>query len=206
MRVWSQATSGDDWSAEVEAGRFREDALYLDELAARTFAEISRAESNDLLLLEAGPLAQAPAPLANRIAVLALVGLLGLGAFFVARLFRGNASHGIVDDGTGVAILLELAKHLKSHPIPDTQFTFGFFGAEEAGLVGQPAGDEEVGGGGKVSSASSGEDLPELVFYVAPARLHRSGQFLNTHLDTCLTGHTCHGGIFMSELHPNSRR
>jgi putative aminopeptidase FrvX len=69
-------------------------------------------------------------------AVLALVGLLGLGAFFVARLFRGNASHGIVDDGTGVAILLELAKHLKSHPIPDTQFTFGFFGAEEAGLVG----------------------------------------------------------------------
>lgn len=54
------------------AGRFREDALYLDELAGRTFAEISRAESNGVLLLEAGPLAQAPAPLANRVAVLAL--------------------------------------------------------------------------------------------------------------------------------------
>jgi hypothetical protein len=69
-------------------------------------------------------------------AVLALVGLIGLGIFFVARLFRGNASHGIIDDGTGVAILLELAKHLKTHEIPGVRFTFGFFGAEEAGLVG----------------------------------------------------------------------
>jgi hypothetical protein len=69
-------------------------------------------------------------------AALALVGMLGLGVFFVARLFRGNASHGIIDDGTGVAILLELAKYLKTHKIPDYRFTFGFFGAEEAGLVG----------------------------------------------------------------------
>jgi len=54
------------------AGRFREDALYLDELAGRTFAELSRAEPNGALVLEAEPLARAPAPLANRVAVLAL--------------------------------------------------------------------------------------------------------------------------------------
>jgi Zn-dependent M28 family amino/carboxypeptidase len=55
---------------------------------------------------------------------------------FLSRLFRGNASHGIIDDGTGVAILLELARFVQERQIPGTRFTFGFFGAEEAGLVG----------------------------------------------------------------------
>lgn len=54
------------------AARFREDALYLDELARRVFAEISRAEPAGTLLLEAKALAGAPAPLANRIAAFAL--------------------------------------------------------------------------------------------------------------------------------------
>jgi hypothetical protein len=69
-------------------------------------------------------------------AVLALAACAGLETYLISRLFRSNASHGIIDDGTGVAILLELAKHLKAHPIPGYRFTFGFFGAEEAGLVG----------------------------------------------------------------------
>jgi tRNA(Ile)-lysidine synthase len=54
------------------ATRFRQDAIYLDGLALRAFSEISRPESANVLLLEARPLARAPAPLANRIASLAL--------------------------------------------------------------------------------------------------------------------------------------
>jgi tRNA(Ile)-lysidine synthase len=54
------------------AGRFREDALFLDELAGGAFGEISRTETTGALLLEAAPLARAPAPLAKRIAALAL--------------------------------------------------------------------------------------------------------------------------------------
>ena len=69
-------------------------------------------------------------------ATFALVTLALLEIYFLARLFRGNESHGIIDDGTGVAILLELAKFVKNHEIPDHKFTFGFFGAEESGLVG----------------------------------------------------------------------
>jgi len=70
------------------------------------------------------------------VVILALISLVGLEVYFVARLFKGNASHGTIDDGTGVAILLELAKLLKDHEIAGTRFTFGFFGAEESGLVG----------------------------------------------------------------------
>ncbi len=54
----------------------------------------------------------------------------------ISRIFRGNNSHGIIDDGTGVAILLELARYLKTQNIDNFRFTFGFFGAEEAGLIG----------------------------------------------------------------------
>jgi hypothetical protein len=54
----------------------------------------------------------------------------------LARIFRGNKSHGIIDDGTGVAILLAIAKFLKSQNIKGNKFTFGFFSAEEAGLIG----------------------------------------------------------------------
>jgi lipid-A-disaccharide synthase-like uncharacterized protein len=59
-----------------------------------------------------------------------------LGIAFLSRSLRSNTSHGIIDDGTGVAILLELAKLLKRHPIPGTRFIFGFYGSEESGLVG----------------------------------------------------------------------
>jgi putative aminopeptidase FrvX len=69
-------------------------------------------------------------------AVFALVVLALIEIFFLSRTFRGNVSHGIIDDGTGIAILLELAKFLKNHIIPGYKFAFGFFGAEESGLVG----------------------------------------------------------------------
>jgi hypothetical protein len=69
-------------------------------------------------------------------ALLASVFVVALLIAFISRLFRGNDSHGIIDDGTGTAILLELANFLKDQDIPNTRFTFGFFGAEEAGLVG----------------------------------------------------------------------
>jgi Zn-dependent M28 family amino/carboxypeptidase len=59
-----------------------------------------------------------------------------LGIVFASRSLRSNKSHGIIDDGTGVAILLELAKFVKQHPIPGYQFIFGFYGSEESGLVG----------------------------------------------------------------------
>lgn len=55
---------------------------------------------------------------------------------FVSRSFRGNESHGIIDDGTGVAILLETAKFLSQQNIHNYKFIFGFFSAEEAGLIG----------------------------------------------------------------------
>ena len=67
---------------------------------------------------------------------LLLTMLIALEILLVSRSFRGNESHGIIDDGTGVAILLELAKFLKIQNISDYRFTFGFFSAEEAGLIG----------------------------------------------------------------------
>ncbi len=63
-----------------------------------------------------------------------LMVLLGIG--FLSRSMRSNTSHGIIDDGTGVAILLELARLLKTHPIPGYRFIFGFYGSEESGLIG----------------------------------------------------------------------
>ena len=53
-----------------------------------------------------------------------------------SRLFRSNKSHGIIDNGTGVAILLEIAKFLKENEISNTCITLGFFGSEELGLYG----------------------------------------------------------------------
>jgi len=64
--------------------------------------------------------------------VLAMV----LGILFASRSLRSNQSHGIIDDGTGVAILLELAKFVKTHPLPGRKFIFGFYGSEESGLIG----------------------------------------------------------------------
>jgi len=72
----------------------------------------------------------------NFLTIFALILLTSLEIFFLARLFRGNESHGIIDDGTGVAILLELTKFMKTHEIPGYRFTFGFFSAEESGLIG----------------------------------------------------------------------
>jgi hypothetical protein len=59
-----------------------------------------------------------------------------LGIFFTSRALRSNVSHGIIDDGTGVAILLELAEFAKKQSISGFKFIFGFFGSEESGLIG----------------------------------------------------------------------
>ncbi|GAG59517.1 unnamed protein product, partial [marine sediment metagenome] len=59
--------------------------------------------------------------------VILLVTMLVLLEFLLSsRIYRGNESHGSIDDGTGVAILLELARFLQKQNISDYQFTFGF--------------------------------------------------------------------------------
>jgi tRNA(Ile)-lysidine synthase len=55
------------------AQRFREDAAYLDELAAEALSEALRDDKPGRLVLEAAALSSAPAPVANRIARLALL-------------------------------------------------------------------------------------------------------------------------------------
>lgn len=65
-----------------------------------------------------------------------LVAFVSFEIFFLGRLSSGNESHGIVDDGTGTAILLELAKFLKDQGMKNYRFIFGFFSAEELGLIG----------------------------------------------------------------------
>ncbi|MFX1282752.1 MAG: M28 family metallopeptidase [Promethearchaeota archaeon] len=59
-----------------------------------------------------------------------------LGILFMSQSMRSNESHGIIDDGTGIVILLELAKFLKDQNIQNYKFIFGFFSAEESGLIG----------------------------------------------------------------------
>ena len=68
--------------------------------------------------------------------ILLTITFVALGFIFVARMFRTNVSHGIIDDGTGIALLLEISKFLNLQKIVDYQFTFGFFNAEELGLIG----------------------------------------------------------------------
>lgn len=68
-----------------------------------------------------------------------VVDLIILNFLLFSRIFKTNESHGVIDDGTGVAILLELAKYIKENNIEnlkDHKFIFGFFGAEELGLIG----------------------------------------------------------------------
>ncbi len=67
---------------------------------------------------------------------LLLLVLLSILILISSRLFRSNKSHGIIDDGTGVAILLEVAKFLKENEISNTHIILGFFGSEELGLYG----------------------------------------------------------------------
>ena len=54
----------------------------------------------------------------------------------LSRFFRGNNSHGIIDNGTGVSVLLEIAHFLKEKNFNKAHVTFGFYGAEELGLYG----------------------------------------------------------------------
>ena len=68
--------------------------------------------------------------------MLLIITLIALGIVFGARMFRTNISHGIIDDGTGIALLLELSRFLNQQKIVDCKFTFGFFNAEELGLIG----------------------------------------------------------------------
>ncbi len=70
------------------------------------------------------------------VVIFALILAVLQGVLAVGRSLRSNESHGVIDDGTGVAILLELAKFLKENPQADTKFIFGFFGSEEVGWVG----------------------------------------------------------------------
>ena len=69
-------------------------------------------------------------------AVFAAIVVVLFGIVFISRSLRGNKSHGVTDDGTSVGILLELAKFVKDNPVPGVKFIFGFFGSEEASLVG----------------------------------------------------------------------
>ncbi|MFX0095212.1 MAG: M28 family metallopeptidase [Candidatus Hodarchaeota archaeon] len=66
---------------------------------------------------------------------LVMIFLVLLNLVFLSRFFRKNESHGSCDDGTGVAIILELAKILKEIQ-PKVKVTLACFGAEELGLLG----------------------------------------------------------------------
>ncbi|MHA1794427.1 MAG: M28 family metallopeptidase [Promethearchaeota archaeon] len=59
-----------------------------------------------------------------------------LETLLLARLVKDKASHGIIDNGTGVAILLEMAAFLKENAPENTKISLCFFGGEEIGLVG----------------------------------------------------------------------
>jgi len=64
-----------------------------------------------------------------------VITLISLCSLLISRIFRTNESHGIIDDGTGTAILLELVKFLQDKKM-STKFIFCFFSAEELGLFG----------------------------------------------------------------------
>jgi len=67
-----------------------------------------------------------------------LLALIFLELLLISRVFRRNESSGVIDDGTGAAILLELARfiHDKRDKLKDTKFVFSFFSGEEIGLIG----------------------------------------------------------------------
>ena len=67
--------------------------------------------------------------------LLLIITLSSLCSLLIARVFRTNVSHGIIDDGTGTAILLELVKFLSDKKLK-VKFIFCFFSAEELGLHG----------------------------------------------------------------------
>ncbi|NHI94066.1 MAG: M28 family peptidase [Candidatus Lokiarchaeota archaeon] len=70
------------------------------------------------------------------ILIILIISLVAFSTIFLARMFKTNESHGIIDDGTGVAILLELSKFLQVQVLQDYQITFCFFSGEELGLYG----------------------------------------------------------------------
>lgn len=61
--------------------------------------------------------------------------LIFIDLYLIARIFRTDESHGSIDDGTGVAIILELAKVIEKLQ-PRSKITLVCFGGEEAGLLG----------------------------------------------------------------------
>ena len=67
--------------------------------------------------------------------ILLIITLTSLCSLLISRIFRTNESHGIIDDGTGTAILLELVKFLQDKKL-NSKFIFCFFSAEELGLFG----------------------------------------------------------------------
>lgn len=67
--------------------------------------------------------------------ILFLFAIIFLNMIFLIRGFRSNSSHGSLDDGTGIAIILELARIVKELK-PKLKITFIAFSSEEIGLYG----------------------------------------------------------------------
>ncbi|MHA1683526.1 MAG: M28 family metallopeptidase [Promethearchaeota archaeon] len=65
-----------------------------------------------------------------------LVGIIPLEILLIGRVLKHDGSHGIIDDATGVAILLELMVMVAGIKNLQCKVTFCFFSGEEIGLVG----------------------------------------------------------------------
>ncbi len=66
-------------------------------------------------------------------------GLVGSIMLFLAIFTRNgysNESPGASDNGTGVAVVLALAKYFQAHPVKDVKFYFPLFNCEEFGQIG----------------------------------------------------------------------
>ena len=64
-----------------------------------------------------------------------IISLIFLNLLLFVRGFRTNVSHGAIDNGTGVAIVLELSKIIREIS-PKLKVTFAAFSAEEIGFIG----------------------------------------------------------------------
>ncbi|MHA1384061.1 MAG: M28 family metallopeptidase [Candidatus Helarchaeota archaeon] len=67
--------------------------------------------------------------------ILSLLTAIFLNGLLIARGFRTNVSHGSIDDGTGVAIMLELSNVIREIK-PRLKITFIAFSSEEYGFIG----------------------------------------------------------------------
>jgi hypothetical protein len=65
--------------------------------------------------------------------------MLGITGLLMAESMRSPTTPGANDNATGVAAVLELARHLVTHPLPDTEILLVFPGGEEVGNTGMRA-------------------------------------------------------------------